>query len=109
MLAPAVRDAFVRRGTIRRFAPRQAPLHEGQIPDRVLVLRAGHVKVYCTTANGKEAVLAIRGPGALVGELSALDAGPRSASIVALDRVEVLVLSSGDFRSFLTEHPDAAL
>jgi CRP/FNR family cyclic AMP-dependent transcriptional regulator len=67
------------------------------------------VKVYSTTASGKDVVLAVRGPGALVGELSALDEEPRSASIVALDPVEAAVLSPADFRGFLIERPAAAL
>lgn len=102
-------DALQRHGTIRRFARGQALLHEGQVPDRVLLLRTGRVKVYSTTRSGKDVVLAVRGPGELVGELSALDEEPRSASIVALDPVEALVLSPRDFRGFLIEHPTAAL
>jgi CRP/FNR family cyclic AMP-dependent transcriptional regulator len=108
-LTPADADSLVRRGTIRTFARGQALLHEGQIPDRVLLVRSGRVKVYSTTPSGKEVVLAVRGPGELVGELSALDEEPRSASIVALERVEAIVLSSKDFRRFLVEHPPVAL
>jgi CRP/FNR family cyclic AMP-dependent transcriptional regulator len=108
-LTAADADALLRRGTLRRFARGQALLHQGQIPDRVLLLRSGRVKVYSTTASGKDVVLAVRGPGELVGELSALDEEPRSASIVALDPVEAAVLSPADFRGFLIEHPAAAL
>lgn len=102
-------EAFAKRGTVRRFDARQALLHEGQVPDRVLLLLSGHVKVYSTTATGKEVVLAIRGPGELVGELSALDEEPRSASIVALERVEAVAVSSREFRAFLAERPEVAL
>ena len=108
-LTPADADSLVRRGTIRTFSRGQALMHEGQIPDRVLVVRSGRVKVYSTTPTGKEVVLAVRGPGELVGELSALDQEPRSASIVALDRVEAVVLSSTEFRRFLLENPRVAL
>jgi CRP/FNR family cyclic AMP-dependent transcriptional regulator len=108
-LTAADADALQRHGTIRRFARGQALLHQGQVPDRVMLLRAGRVKVYSTTASGKDVVLAVRGPGELVGELSALDEEPRSASIVALDPVEVVVLSPQDFRGFLVTHPTAAL
>ena len=108
-LTAAEADALQRRGTFRRFTRGQALLHQGQVPDRVLLLRSGRVKVYSTTTTGKDVVLAVRGPGELVGELSALDDEPRSASIVALDPVEALVLSPADFRGFLAEHPAAAL
>ena len=101
--------ALAARGTVRTCARGQALLHEGQVPDRVLMLRTGRVKVYRTTPAGKEIVLAVRGAGELVGELAAIDQAPRSASIVAVDRVEALVVSSADFRGFLLEHPAAAL
>jgi CRP/FNR family cyclic AMP-dependent transcriptional regulator len=109
LLTPADEDALRRRGTFRRFARGQALMHQGQVPDRVVLVQAGRVKVYSTTGNGKEVVLAVRGPGELVGELSALDDEPRSASVVAVDDVEAVVLSSAEFRGFLLEHPPAAL
>lgn len=109
MLAPAERAALVGGGRVREFAHDQALMHQAQVADRVFVLLAGYVKVYSTTANGREAMLAIRDPGDLIGELSAIDDRPRSASIVALQPVEALVLPSGEFRRFLTAHPHAAL
>jgi CRP/FNR family transcriptional regulator, cyclic AMP receptor protein len=108
-LSPVDADALTRRGTVRTFARGQALLHEGQVPDRVLLLRSGRVKVYSPTLTGKDVVLAVRGPGDLVGELSAVDEEPRSASIVALEPVEAIVWSSTDFRTFLLERPAAAL
>jgi CRP-like cAMP-binding protein len=59
--------------------------------------------------GGKEVVLAIRGPGDLLGELAAIDGEPRSATATALEPVEALSLSAGDFRSFLEAHPRVAL
>jgi CRP-like cAMP-binding protein len=46
-------------------------------------------------------LLAVRGMGALLGEVSAIDGLPRSASVVALEPLEALVLSAEDFLSFL--------
>jgi CRP-like cAMP-binding protein len=54
-------------------------------------------------------VLGLRGPGDLLGELGALDGQPRSASAIALDEVEALVLPAADFKTFLEAHPRAAL
>jgi CRP/FNR family cyclic AMP-dependent transcriptional regulator len=108
-LDPADADALVKRGSVRGFARGQALMHEGQVPDRVLLLRSGLVKVYRTTPTGKEVVLAVRGTGELVGELAAIDDSPHSASIVALERVEALVVSTGAFRRFLTDHPAVSL
>src|SRR5258708_13213678 len=46
-------------------------------------------------------LLAVRGRGALLGEVSAIDGLPRSASVVALEPLEALVLSAEEFLSFL--------
>jgi CRP-like cAMP-binding protein len=92
----------------RRFPRGQALMHAGQVPQDVLVLRAGRVKVSAVTSSGRQVLLAFRGPGDLVGELSALDDRPRSASIVALEPVEALVLTHEQFRALLEQHPAAS-
>jgi CRP/FNR family transcriptional regulator, cyclic AMP receptor protein len=109
MLGPADAGALIARARPRAFARGHALCHEGQVPDSVLLLRSGRVKVYATVSSGREVVLAFRGPGDLVGDLSALDGQPRSATMIAVDRVEAFALTHGEFRSFLTEHPHAAL
>jgi CRP/FNR family transcriptional regulator, cyclic AMP receptor protein len=95
--------------TLRTFRRGQILVYEGQRADKVLVIRSGRVKVTSVTANGREVVLAFRGPGELVGEQSALDDAPRSASIVAIERVEALCLPPSEFCRFVTHHPSAAL
>jgi CRP/FNR family transcriptional regulator, cyclic AMP receptor protein len=102
-------EALGRLGVVRTFARGQALLHQEQIPRHVLLLRVGRVKVSATTAAGSESVLAFRGPGDLVGELSALDEQPRSASVVAVESVEALLVDHGQFRGFLAERPGAAM
>jgi CRP-like cAMP-binding protein len=96
-------------GVVRTFARGRVLLHEGQVPDRVLVLRSGRVKVTSSTVLGREVVLAFRGPGELVGELAAIDEEPRSATVQALEPVEALVLDRGRFRTFVATHPAASL
>jgi CRP/FNR family transcriptional regulator, cyclic AMP receptor protein len=93
----------------RTYARGQALMHAGQVPHDVLVLQGGRVKVSGTTDAGREILLAFRGPGDLVGELSALDERPRSVSIVALEAVEALALSHEQFRAVLAQHPSASL
>jgi CRP/FNR family cyclic AMP-dependent transcriptional regulator len=93
----------------RSFVRGQAICHAGQVADRVLILLAGRVKVVAPSASGREIVLAFHGPGELVGELAALDGGVRSASMVALEPVDVLALAPEEFRAFLDLHPAGAL
>lgn len=107
-LAPADAAMLAARGRPRRFRRGQSLMYEGQLANEVLLLRRGRVKVFAMAA-GKEAVLAFRGPGDVLGELSGVDDGPRSASIVAIDAVEALALTGAEFREFLAETPSAAL
>jgi CRP/FNR family transcriptional regulator, cyclic AMP receptor protein len=78
------------------------------VPQDVFVLRSGRVKVSAVASSGRQVLLAFRGPGDLVGELSALDERPRSASIVALEPVEALVLTHEQFRALFGQHPAAS-
>ena len=97
------------RGIPRRFRKGQAVFHQGGTSDRVVVLLKGRVKVSSLSDHGKEIVLAFRGPGDLLGELSAIDCEPRSASAEAVEPVEALTLAARDFRAYLRDHPGVAL
>ncbi len=98
-----------RAGVNRRFPGGTALFHERQPSDRVMLLIAGRVKIASTSEDGREAVLAFRGPGDVLGELSAIDGQPRSASVIAVEAVEVVVIPATDFRAFLERAPRATL
>jgi CRP-like cAMP-binding protein len=74
-----------------------------------MVLRSGRVKVSVDTANGTEVVLAVRGPGALLGEFSAIDRQPRSATVTAIEPVSALALTLDEFEAFLRGHGRVAV
>jgi CRP-like cAMP-binding protein len=84
-------------------------LARGDEADRVLVLVQGRVKVTVPTGSGTDAVLTFRGPGALLGEQALVDRRPRSADVVAIEPVELLVIAASTFRTYLASHPDVAL
>ncbi|MEV4421080.1 cyclic nucleotide-binding domain-containing protein, partial [Patulibacter sp. NPDC049589] len=98
-----------RRATPRRFPRGGALAHTGQVGDRVFVIVSGHVKLTRVTPEGRDVMLALRGPGDLVGEQSAIDGEVRSATITALDAVEALAITPADFLTYVTTVPDAAL
>jgi CRP/FNR family transcriptional regulator, cyclic AMP receptor protein len=108
-LSPEEKAALRAPAMVRSYTRGTALFHERQAVDRVLVLLQGCVKLSCLSDGGKEVVLAIRGPGDLLGELAAIDGEPRSATATALEPVEALSLSARDFKSFLETHPRVAL
>ena len=102
-------DELLRRTRRRSFAEQTIILRAGAAGDDVMVVLEGRVKLVARGAEEREVVLAIRGPGELVGEMSALGADRRTAAAVALEDVEVGIIGGDEFRAFLREHPDVAL
>jgi CRP/FNR family cyclic AMP-dependent transcriptional regulator len=96
-------------GTVRAFERGQTLFHENQLPDRVLIVRRGVIKVTSMTSAGREVVLAFRGAGEILGELAALDGEPRSATVRAVEAGEALSLSAEAFRGFLEARPSVAI
>ncbi|HKE77894.1 MAG TPA: Crp/Fnr family transcriptional regulator [Solirubrobacteraceae bacterium] len=96
-------------GRGRRYATGAALFIERDPADAVLILRSGRVKLSCVTDAGREAVLGIREPGDLIGEMSAIDDAPHMATARALEPVEVLAVSSDAFVAFLERTPGVAL
>lgn len=105
------RRALLALGTERRRRRGATLMFEGDAGDEVLVVLEGRAKVVSTTDEGRELVLALRGPGDLLGELTAIAADelPRFASVVALDDCRVQAIDGAAFRRFLTDHPEAGL
>jgi CRP/FNR family transcriptional regulator, cyclic AMP receptor protein len=94
----------------RRRWPRGAALFtEGHRSDWVAIVTSGRTKISYFTEEGDEVVLAIRGPGTLLGELSAIDGEPPSATVTALEPLETIIILVEDFLSFLEMHPTAAV
>jgi CRP/FNR family cyclic AMP-dependent transcriptional regulator len=77
---------------------------EGEPGDFALLIQKGHVKVL---SGRPPRIIAIRGPGEIVGEMAVSRGKSRSASIVAWDEVAALPLPAETWLDFLYEHPRA--
>jgi CRP/FNR family cyclic AMP-dependent transcriptional regulator len=93
----------------RRYGRNVTILHEGDDSGPVVVLLHGRVKIATTSDAGRQAIVAVRGPGDLLGELAAIDGARRSTSVTTLEPVELLLLSRGDFLALLERHPRMAV
>jgi CRP-like cAMP-binding protein len=102
-------DALVGCVRQRSVAKSDVILRAGAAGDDVVLVLSGRVRLVAYGADQREVVLAIRGPGELIGEMAALEAQRRTASAIALDDVEAGFMRAGEFRAFLREHPNAAL
>ncbi|MDN5930941.1 MAG: Crp/Fnr family transcriptional regulator [Pseudonocardia sp.] len=108
-LDEADRAELAARGRHRRWPVGASLFLEGDRATTVVVVVSGRVKVFSLTEQGEEVVLAVRGPGALLGELSAIDGGERSTSVSALEPVVALVVPVPGFVAFLNGHGSAAM
>jgi CRP/FNR family transcriptional regulator, cyclic AMP receptor protein len=101
--------ALRRRAVARHFDRGATLMHQDEVPGRLMVLEQGHVKVATLADDGKEVILAFRGPGDLLGEISALGGDPRCATVRALEPVDALAMAAAEFDAFLEDHPRVAL
>ena len=99
-----VRHRLAEIGTRRTFRPDEPIVREGAFGTAVYVILSGHVQV----KRGGSAVNEL-GPSDFFGELSLIEKEPRSASVVATEQTECLVLPVWEFRALLEEHPEIAV
>lgn len=96
-------EALRRAGQVRRFRRGQSLFIEGDLAERVFLIDQGRVLISCTSPEGREIVLGLRGPGDIIGELSALDGEVRSATAVAIAEVEAVVAPASALSRALDE------
>jgi uncharacterized membrane protein len=87
----------------------QVLFNYGEPGDCLYVIRSGKAEVFFKDDTGTRIVLEVAGSGDVVGELSLLDGGPRTASVVVTETLEALRLDRGDLDQFLRTHPAAAI
>ncbi len=83
----------------------QALINIGDKSDSVFIIKDGWVKIVIPEGKEGEIILNHLGPGEFVGELSLIDQKPRSASVIALSKLEALELSRKDFLDVLNGFP----
>lgn len=81
----------------------------GDPGDALFIIHSGEVEIFFKDNTGHRIVLEVAGPGAVFGELSLLDEGPRAASALATKDLEAFRLDRDHLERFLQRHPAAAM
>jgi uncharacterized membrane protein len=81
----------------------------GELGDALYIIRSGEVELSVLDTTGQKIVLTVAVMNDLFGELSMLDARPRSATATALVDTELLLLDRDDLLLLFKKQPDAAL
>jgi len=104
-LDSAALDVVASGTRIRRFRRGEVVFHVGDPGDALFLISSGSVKITLPSETGEEAILATLQPGEVFGELSLLDGAPRSATAVALELTETVVLQRDRFLQLLATEP----
>jgi CRP/FNR family cyclic AMP-dependent transcriptional regulator len=90
----------------RVFTPGQMVVQEGDEGNTLYVVQNGCLKVFLMDEQGREVTLSLMGPGDFFGELALLDDEPRSASVMTIERSEVLLVPRAVFSALWESDPD---
>ena len=108
-LPAADAQALISCGTRHSWPAGAVVFVEGERSDCVVVVLSGQVKISSRSEGEAEVVLAFRGSGALLGEISTIDQQPRSATVTAVDKVDGVIIDASAFWDYLAGHPAASL
>ena len=104
-LNPATMDHLAAMAVPVSFATGAAVFRKGDPSHALYVVVRGRVKIAATSAEGREIVLNVLGPGAVFGEIALIDGGGRTADAVAYEPLHLVALGRNDLVPYLEANP----
>ena len=96
--------------TLRKvFGAGELLFSEGEPCKGLHIIARGKVRIFKSSVNGREQVLAVNTSGESVAELPVFDGGSYPASAIAIEEAEIAFISRRDFHAYCLEHPEVAL
>jgi len=108
-LSPPELETLAGRTVRKHFTAGELLFSEGEPCHGLHIIARGKVRIFKTSVNGREQVLAVNGPGETVAELPVFDCGPYPAAALAVEDSEIAFISRRDFHAYCLEHPEVAL
>lgn len=102
-------DFLTARVVQRKFGAGEQIFGEGEPCAGLYVIESGNVRIFKSSAGGREQVLSIDRPGGSIAELPVFDGGNYPASAQAITPCTLLFFSKQDFHSLCLQHPEVAL
>jgi CRP/FNR family transcriptional regulator len=93
----------------RKYSAGELIFNEGDPCAGLFVVQTGNIRIFKSSAGGREQVLSIDGPGSSVAELPVFDGGNYPASAQAVSDCTLLFFSRQDFQALCLQHPQVAL
>jgi len=88
----------------RRYAKDDVVFHADESGDVFCLIKEGQVKITMISPEGKEIILSMLGPGDFFGEMALLDDEPRSATVIAMEPLDLVTIWRADFLQILQEN-----
>ena len=108
-LAPDEIAFLAARAVPRQFQAGELIFSEGEPCTGLWVVESGSIRIFKSSASGREQVLGVEHAGGSVAELPVFDGGAYPASTTALEDATMLFVSKKDFQALCLEHPEVAL
>lgn len=108
-LTPADLERVAGVAVPRSFNPHEVVFHEHDDSDTCYVVHRGHARALREHSDGRQITLATFGPGDIFGELAMFSDERRSATVDAVDQLEVVAILGRDMRALMRRHPDIAV
>jgi CRP/FNR family transcriptional regulator/CRP/FNR family cyclic AMP-dependent transcriptional regulator len=93
----------------RSFRRGEVIFHKGDPGASMYLIVEGQVKIVLPSDAGEEALLGVLDKGDFFGELSLIDGQPRSATIVASEPTDTIMLHRDDFLKVIQSSPTVAV
>jgi CRP/FNR family cyclic AMP-dependent transcriptional regulator len=103
------REALAQMMDCRAFKEGEVVFHYGDPGGEIFILRTGRIELFVESTEGQKLVLAENEPGDVIGELSFLDGGSRTATALAREDTQLLTMHRDRLMEFIDKHPHAAM
>jgi CRP/FNR family transcriptional regulator, cyclic AMP receptor protein len=100
----ALAGSFVRHS----FDRGEMIFRQGDQGVHLYLVESGRIKITTLAPDGREAFVAIIGPGQVFGELSLFEGQQRTADARTMEPTVLHALAHDDFRPYVASHPDVA-
>lgn len=108
-MPPQRMEALGRVASLRHVARGSVVMREGENTSAIYFIVNGALKVLVSDSDGREVILSILGRGELFGEMGAIDDHPRSATVIATQSSDLVVISKADFQQVLSENFEVSI
>jgi uncharacterized membrane protein len=103
------REALAQMMDCRDFKEGEIIFHYGDSGGEIFILRNGSVELFIENMEGQKIVISENEKGDVIGELSFLDGGARTATALAREATQTLVMHRDRLLEFIDKHPHAAM